>query len=104
MSHVPLEPVEPGERRLRSAESDKRDCLGDEPGVVGALAQLPVGRVQVAVHVRRRPREQRVESNPSLDLRICQVLKLNLVTIQTQITEQSHLCAGESEANWGGNV
>ena len=74
MSHEPLEPVEPGERRLGSAESDERHRLGDEPRVVGALAQLPVGRVQVAVHVRRRPREQRVESNPSLDLGVCQVL------------------------------
>ena len=67
---VPLEPVEPGERRLWAAESDERDRLGDELGVVGALAQLPVARVQVAVHVGRRLREQRVEPHPFLYLGI----------------------------------
>ncbi len=68
---VPLEPVEPGERRLWAAESDERDRLGDELGVVGALAQLSVARVQVAVHVRRRLREQSVEPHPSLYFGVC---------------------------------
>lgn len=66
----PLQPVEPGEGGLGAAEPDERHGLGDEDGVVGALSQLPVGGVQVPVHVRRRPREQRVEANPSLDLRV----------------------------------
>ena len=72
MSVAPLEPIEPGERRLRAAESDEGDRLGDEHGVVGALAQLAVARVQVAVHVGRRPREQRVEAHPSLYFRVCE--------------------------------
>ena len=66
----PFQPVEAGERRLGAAEADERHRLGDELGVVGALAQLPVARVQVAVHVGRRLREQRVEPHPFLYLGI----------------------------------